>query len=113
LIPLPTVAGAGNELWTPAGRHDVGDEEPTALVARIGDVAVGICMVDPRVGPRFAGGPLPAKTDPGGVLVPSALPVECVDRWLRQPVGAFLGRRRGRGAHLAVRSSRRKRAQPP
>jgi hypothetical protein len=67
--PVLTVAGTGDEMWTPVGRHDVGDAAPTALVARIGDVAAGICVVDPSLGPRFGYDRLPAKTDPGQVLV--------------------------------------------
>jgi hypothetical protein len=63
------VAGTGDELWTPAGRHDVGDAAPTALVARIDDVAAGICVVDPRLGPRFGFDRLPAKPEPGQVLI--------------------------------------------
>jgi hypothetical protein len=67
--PAPTVSGAGNELWIPAGRHDVGDAAPTALVARVGDIAAGLCIVDPSVGPRFASGLLPAQADPGRALL--------------------------------------------
>jgi hypothetical protein len=76
--PVLTVAGTGNELWTPAGRHDMGDAAPTALVARIGDVAAGICVVDRSLGPRFGFDRLPAKADPGQVL-------------LRMDTGAALG----------------------
>jgi hypothetical protein len=41
----PTHAYSNPELWTPVLRHDV-PGSPKALVARVGDVAVGYCLLD-------------------------------------------------------------------
>ena len=62
---LPTHVDADPRLWIPVGRHDVGGAAPEALVARIGDIAVGYCVADPGDGPTFTGAPLPAAPDDG------------------------------------------------
>jgi hypothetical protein len=60
------------DLWMPAGRHDVGTA-PSALVARISDVAAGFCVQDPAMGPIFIFGSLPAPGDrPEAVVAYSA-----------------------------------------
>jgi hypothetical protein len=50
-------------LWIPTGRHDSGGTEPDAVLARIGDIAVGYCVDDPGEGPTFRGAPLPPPSD--------------------------------------------------
>jgi hypothetical protein len=48
------------DLWIPVGRHDVGGTAPSALLARIGDLAAGFCIDDPAAGPSLVFGALPA-----------------------------------------------------
>jgi hypothetical protein len=55
LLPPGTVTAP--ELWIPVGRHDVGGGAPPALLARIADVAVGVCVQDPAGGSAFVSGP--------------------------------------------------------
>ena len=57
---LPTHVHANPRLWMPVGWHDLGGAAPRALVARIGDLAVGYCVFDPGDGPVFYGALLPA-----------------------------------------------------
>jgi hypothetical protein len=61
--PPASVVPSDPDLWVPVGRHDVGDGAPVALVARIGDVAVGYCVYDPGEGPIFTGAPLKPPGD--------------------------------------------------
>jgi hypothetical protein len=60
---LPFGTYTDPDLWTPVARHDVGGGAPTALVARIGDIAAGFCLQDPVGATGFEGAPLPP---PGG-----------------------------------------------
>jgi hypothetical protein len=70
LARLPVGAYTDPELWIPVGRHDGGGTGPDAIVARIGDIAVGYCVDDPGGGPTFTGAPLPAPGDrPQRILV--------------------------------------------
>jgi hypothetical protein len=57
-------SAADQALWIPVGRHDTGDGGPGLVMARIGQLAAGMCVPElDGSGPDFAGAALPPPSD--------------------------------------------------
>lgn len=91
---LPQSADVEPELWRPLGRHEVAGN-PKALVAKIGEVGVGFCLLEPPPGHipdlyrKFQGFPLLPLERPGAAqFLYGGAPVgELREAMLRVPPG--------------------------